>query len=122
MGRGGSQKILLDVMVDCHYTSKKICDCHFTSIFFTFRRLKSYEDSNQYQESFDVYVQALISQCLDPDFLVEVIRDQGTYFDICLAPLVPYDIVSLPPTVGQIGPNWNEMFNIYLHITTEVLK
>ena len=102
MGRGGSQKILLDVMVDCHYTSKKyvIATLHF---FFTFRRLKSYEDSNQYQESFDVYVQALISQCLDPDFLVEVIRDQGTYFDICLAPLVPYDIVSLPPTVGQIG-------------------
>ena len=64
---------------------------------FTCRRLKSYEESNKYQESFDVYVQALISQCLDPEFLVEVIRDQGKYFEIRLAPQVPYGIVLLFP-------------------------
>ena len=66
-------------------------------IFFFCRRLKSYEESNKYQESFDVYVQALISQCLDPEFLVEVIRDQGKYFEIRLAPQVPYGIVLLFP-------------------------
>ncbi len=46
-----------------------------------FRRKKSLAETSKYQENFDVYAQALISQCLDPDFLVEVLGDQGTFWE-----------------------------------------
>ena len=49
------------------------------SIFFSEIRKRSYAETAQFQENFEVYIQALISQCLDSNFLDEVFSDQGTY-------------------------------------------
>ena len=43
-------------------------------------RKRSYGETSQFQENFEVYIQALISQCLDANFLDEVFNDAGTYF------------------------------------------
>jgi hypothetical protein len=44
-------------------------------------RMRSKADSSKYQEDFDVYVQALISQSLDTNFLEEVYADKGNEQD-----------------------------------------
>ena len=46
--------------------------------FFSEIRKRSYAETAQFQENFEVYIQALISQCLDSNFLDEVFSDQGT--------------------------------------------
>ena len=40
-------------------------------------------ETSQFQEPFEVYVQALISQCLDENFLQEVFNDQGENSNKC---------------------------------------
>ena len=40
-------------------------------------RLQSRGETAQFQENFEVYVQALISQCLDANFLDEIISEAG---------------------------------------------
>ena len=40
-------------------------------------RKRSYGETSQFQENFEVYIQALISQCLDANFLDEVFNDAG---------------------------------------------
>jgi hypothetical protein len=42
-------------------------------------RKRSYVETGQFQENFEVYIQALISQCLDSNFLDEVFSDQGNF-------------------------------------------
>ena len=39
--------------------------------------MRSFAETSQFQENFEVYIQALISQCLDANFLDEVFSDQG---------------------------------------------
>ncbi|TRY73107.1 hypothetical protein TCAL_11821 [Tigriopus californicus] len=43
-------------------------------------RKRSLNETSQFQEPFEVYIQALISQCLDGNFLHEVFQDQDDYF------------------------------------------
>ncbi len=38
------------------------------------------KETNQFKEQFEVYVQALVSQSLDDNFLEEVYNDNGDYF------------------------------------------
>ena len=45
--------------------------------FYSEIRKRSYAETAQFQENFEVYIQALISQCLDANFLDEVFSDQG---------------------------------------------
>ena len=47
-------------------------------VFFSELRIRSRAETQQFQESFEVYIQALISQCLDSNFLDEVFTDRGT--------------------------------------------
>ena len=44
-------------------------------------RKQSLEQTKAFQEPFEVYIQALISQCLDANFLQEVFQDKGTLFN-----------------------------------------
>ena len=46
-------------------------------ITFSELRMRSRAETQQFQENFEVYIQALISQCLDSNFLDEVFNDQG---------------------------------------------
>ena len=48
--------------------------------FFSEIRKRSYAETAQFQENFEVYIQALISQCLDGNFLDEVFNDADEYF------------------------------------------
>ena len=49
----------------------------FISTYFSELRIRSRTETQQFQENFEVYIQALISQCLDSNFLDEVFNDQG---------------------------------------------
>ena len=49
-------------------------------LFFSEIRKRSYAETAQFQENFEVYIQALISQCLDGNFLDEVFNDAGKLF------------------------------------------
>ena len=40
-------------------------------------RKTSYSETAKFKENFEVYIQALISQCLDTNFFEEVYNDQG---------------------------------------------
>jgi len=64
------------VSVDSNsYTVKVIKSASDTEL-----RTRSRNETGQFQENFEVYIQALISQCLDANFLDEVFSDQDEYF------------------------------------------
>ena len=50
---------------------------HISSLYYSELRMRSRAETQQFQENFEVYIQALISQCLDSNFLDEVFNDQG---------------------------------------------
>ena len=49
-------------------------------------QLKSRGETGQFQENFEVYMQTLISQCLDANFLNEIFSEAGIFF-------ISYDFV-----------------------------
>ena len=72
----------LDVkdLLCCGQTSKRIRAVSHDQTLYQEIRKRSYGETSQFQENFEVYIQALISQCLDPDFLHEVFNDADEYF------------------------------------------
>ena len=50
---------------------------HISLLYHSELRMRSRAETQQFQENFEVYIQALISQCLDSNFLDEVFNDQG---------------------------------------------
>ena len=64
----------------CGQTSKRIRAVSHDQTLYQEIRKRSYGETSQFQENFEVYMQSLISQCLDADFLDEVFNDEDEYF------------------------------------------
>ena len=51
---------------------------------------KSLSETSQFQENFEVYMQTLISQCLDANFLNEIFSEQGNTY--LISAIFPYSL------------------------------
>lgn len=60
-------------------------------------RKRSLAETSQFQEPFEVYIQALVSQCLDANFMQEVFNDKGEKEEEAAASLVSEVVYTQTP-------------------------